>query len=235
MSRGSWVPPKFRQERADGDGISIDRRREDAHRSAPPRAGGRAPGPRRRDQPAQRRSLARPAPAAAPEEAQARPQGPDPEAARAADPRHHRLIALIQRVAHGAVRVDQEEIASIGKGLLALVAVERGDTDDAARRLAERVLAYRVFSDAAGKMNLSLKDVNGELLAVSQFTLAADTASGLRPSFSSAAAPDEGRRLFDLFVATAAQASAVKTGRFGADMKVSLVNDGPVTFWLQVK
>jgi D-tyrosyl-tRNA(Tyr) deacylase len=145
------------------------------------------------------------------------------------------LIALIQRVAHAAVRVDQEEIASIGKGLLALVAVERGDTDDAARRLAERVLAYRVFSDAAGKMNLSLKDVNGELLAVSQFTLAADTASGLRPSFSSAAAPDEGRRLFDLFVATAAQASAVKTGRFGADMKVSLVNDGPVTFWLQVK
>jgi D-tyrosyl-tRNA(Tyr) deacylase len=133
------------------------------------------------------------------------------------------------------VRVDDADIASIGKGLLALVAVERGDTDDAARRLAERVLAYRVFSDPAGKMNLSLKDVKGELLAVSQFTLAADTASGLRPGFSSAAAPEEGRRLFDLFVATASQALPVKTGRFGADMKVSLVNDGPVTFWLQVK
>jgi D-tyrosyl-tRNA(Tyr) deacylase len=145
------------------------------------------------------------------------------------------LIALIQRVAHAAVRVEGEEIASIGNGILALVAVERGDTDAAARRLAERVLAYRIFADAQGKMNRSLKDANGELLAVSQFTLAADTASGLRPSFSGAAAPDEGRRLFDLFVASAAQSLRVKTGRFGADMQVSLVNDGPVTFWLQVK
>ena len=145
------------------------------------------------------------------------------------------MIALVQRVARADVRVDDEEIAAIGKGILALVAVERGDTDEAARRLAERVLAYRIFSDPAGKMNLSLKDVKGELLAVSQFTLAADTASGLRPSFSSAAAPEEGRRLFALFVHTAAQAAPVKTGRFGADMKVSLVNDGPVTFWLQVK
>jgi D-tyrosyl-tRNA(Tyr) deacylase len=145
------------------------------------------------------------------------------------------LIALVQRVSHAAVRVDAEEIASIGKGSLALVAVEQGDTEDTARRLAERVLAYRIFSDAAGKMNLSLKDVKGELLAVSQFTLAADTASGLRPSFSGAAAPQEARRLFDLFVAAAAQTAAVKTGRFGADMQVSLVNEGPVTFWLQVK
>ena len=145
------------------------------------------------------------------------------------------MIALIQRVARAAVRVDAAEIASIGKGILALVAVERGDTDDAARRLAERIAAYRVFADAQSKMNLSLKDVGGELLAVSQFTLAADTASGLRPSFSSAAAPEEGRRLFDLFVAAAAQSLPVKTGRFGADMQVSLVNDGPVTFWLQVK
>ena len=145
------------------------------------------------------------------------------------------MIALVQRVARANVRVDDEEIAAIGKGILALVAVERGDTDDAARRLAERVLAYRIFSDPQGKMNLSLKDVRGELLAVSQFTLAADTASGLRPSFSSAAAPDEGRRLFDLFVQVAAQSAPVKTGRFGADMKVSLVNDGPVTFWLQVR
>ena len=145
------------------------------------------------------------------------------------------MIALIQRVLHAAVRVDEAEIASIGKGILALVAVERDDTDDGARRLAERVLAYRIFADAQGKMNLSLKDVRGELLAVSQFTLAADTASGLRPSFSSAAAPDEGRRLFGRFVDFAAQSAAVKTGRFGADMKVSLVNDGPVTFWLQIR
>ena len=145
------------------------------------------------------------------------------------------MIALIQRVSHAAVSVEGEEIASIGRGVLALVAVEKGDTDDAARRLAGRVAAYRIFCDANGKMNLSLKDVKGELLAVSQFTLAADTASGLRPSFSSAAAPDEGRRLFDLFVAAAGEAVPVKTGRFGADMKVSLVNDGPVTFWLQVR
>ena len=145
------------------------------------------------------------------------------------------MIALIQRVARADVRVDDVEIASIDRGVLALVAVERGDTDDAARRLAERVAAYRIFSDAQGKMNLSLKDVKGELLAVSQFTLAADTASGLRPSFSSAAAPEEGRRLFDRFVETASNLLVVKTGRFGADMKVSLVNDGPVTFWLQVR
>ena len=145
------------------------------------------------------------------------------------------MIALIQRVSRAGVRVDEEEIASIGTGVLALVAVERGDSDDAARRLAERVAAYRIFSDANGKMNLSLKDVKGELLAVSQFTLAADTSGGLRPSFSSAAAPEEGRRLFDLFVQTAAQALPVKTGRFGADMKVSLVNDGPVTFWLRIR
>jgi D-tyrosyl-tRNA(Tyr) deacylase len=145
------------------------------------------------------------------------------------------LIALVQRVSHAAVSVAGEEIASIGKGILALVAVEKGDTDDAARRLADRVAAYRIFSDANGKMNLSLRDVKGELLAVSQFTLAADTAAGLRPSFSSAAPPEEGRRLFDLFVQTASQALPVKTGRFGADMKVSLVNDGPVTFWLQVR
>jgi D-aminoacyl-tRNA deacylase len=145
------------------------------------------------------------------------------------------LIALIQRVTAAAVRVDDAEIAAIGKGILALVAVERGDSDAEAQRLAERVAAYRMFSDAQGKMNLSLKDVGGELLAVSQFTLAADTNSGLRPSFSGAAAPDEGRRLFERFVEHAGQHSQVKTGRFGADMKVSLVNDGPVTFWLQVR
>jgi len=145
------------------------------------------------------------------------------------------LIALIQRVSHASVRVGDAEIASIGNGILALVAVEKGDTDEDARRLAERVGAYRIFSDANGKMNLSLKDVKGELLAVSQFTLAADTTGGLRPSFSSAAAPDECRRLFDLFVASASQTLPVKTGRFGADMQVSLVNEGPVTFWLRIR
>jgi D-tyrosyl-tRNA(Tyr) deacylase len=133
------------------------------------------------------------------------------------------------------VRVDDAQIAAIGKGILALVGVERGDTDDVALRLAERVLAYRIFADAQGKMNLSLKDVSGELLAVPQFTLAADTASGLRPSFSSAAAPAEGEARFLKFAAKAAESVPVASGRFGADMKVSLVNDGPVTFWLRAK
>jgi D-tyrosyl-tRNA(Tyr) deacylase len=131
--------------------------------------------------------------------------------------------------------VEDEEIAAVGHGVLALVGVERGDGEDEARRLAERVAAYRIFADGEGKMNLSLKDVGGELLAVPQFTLAADTASGLRPSFSTAAAPSEGRALFLKFVECAAQVVAVRTGRFGADMKVSLVNDGPVTFWLRVR
>jgi D-tyrosyl-tRNA(Tyr) deacylase len=145
------------------------------------------------------------------------------------------LIALIQRVSNAAVHVGSEEIGVIGQGILALVGVERGDGEAEAARLAERVLAYRVFGDAQGKMNLSLKDVGGELLAVPQFTLAADTQSGLRPSFSSAAAPADGEMLFIRFAEKAAETVHVATGRFGADMKVSLVNDGPVTFWLQVK
>jgi D-tyrosyl-tRNA(Tyr) deacylase len=145
------------------------------------------------------------------------------------------VIALIQRVSNAAVDVEAIRIAQIGQGILALVGVERGDGEAEAQRLAERVLAYRVFADAQGKMNLSLKDVGGELLAVPQFTLAADTASGLRPSFSSAAAPEEGRKLFESFVEAAAKAVKASAGRFGADMKVSLVNDGPVTFWLQVR
>jgi D-aminoacyl-tRNA deacylase len=133
------------------------------------------------------------------------------------------------------VHVEGEEIAAIGPGLLALVAVERNDGEAEAQRLAERVAAYRVFGDAQGKMNLSLKDVGGALLAVPQFTLAADTNSGLRPSFSSAAPPADGEMLFLKFVELAiAQDIPVRTGSFGADMKVSLVNDGPVTFWLQV-
>ena len=132
------------------------------------------------------------------------------------------------------MRVDGAEIAAIGKGILALIGVERGDGEAEAERLAERVLAYRIFADAQGKMNLSLKDIGGELLAVPQFTLAADTNSGLRPSFSSAAVPADGELLFAKFVEKAGEAVHVAAGRFGADMKVSLVNDGPVTFWLQV-
>ena len=123
----------------------------------------------------------------------------------------------------------------MGRGILALVGVQRGDGETEARRLAERVLAYRIFADAQGKMNLSLKDIGGELLAVPQFTLAADTNSGLRPSFSSAASPAEGEVLFIKFEEKAAETVHVATGRFGADMQVSLVNDGPVTFWLQVR
>lgn len=130
--------------------------------------------------------------------------------------------------------MEGEEIAAIGRGVLVLVGVERGDGEAEARRLAERVAGYRIFADAQGKMNLSLKEVGGELLAVPQFTLAADTDSGMRPSFSSAAVPAEGERLFAQFVAFAGKALGVKTGRFGADMEVSLVNDGPVTFWLRV-
>ena len=130
--------------------------------------------------------------------------------------------------------VDGTDIASIGHGILALVGVERDDGPAEAARLAERVIAYRIFADGQGKMNLSLKDIGGELLAVPQFTLAADTNSGLRPSFSSAAAPADGEMLFLKFVEKAAEAVPVATGRFGADMKVSLLNDGPVTFWLEV-
>jgi D-tyrosyl-tRNA(Tyr) deacylase len=145
------------------------------------------------------------------------------------------LIALIQRVSNASVRIDGEEVGAIGQGVLALVGVERGDGEAEAARLAERVIAYRMFADAQGKMNLSLKEIAGELLAVPQFTLAADTNSGLRPSFSSAASPAEGEALFIKFAEKAAEAVHVATGRFGADMQVSLVNDGPVTFWLQVK
>jgi len=145
------------------------------------------------------------------------------------------LIALVQRVSRASVHIDGEEVAAIGKGVLALVGVERGDSEAEAQRLAERVVAYRIFADAQGKMNLSLKDIGGELLAVPQFTLAADTNSGLRPSFSSAASPAEGEALFINFEEKAAETVHVATGRFGADMQVSLINDGPVTFWLQVK
>jgi D-tyrosyl-tRNA(Tyr) deacylase len=131
--------------------------------------------------------------------------------------------------------VGGETIGAIGPGILALIGVERGDAEAEAQRLAERVVGYRIFPDSAGKMNLPLREIGGGLLAVPQFTLVADTGSGMRPSFSRAASPEEGNKLFLKFVAGAkALHSSVQTGRFGADMKVSLVNDGPVTFWLQV-
>jgi len=146
------------------------------------------------------------------------------------------VIALVQRVSEARVVVAGATVGEIGRGILALVGVERGDGEAEAARLAERVIGYRIFSDAAGKMNLSLAEIRGGLLVVPQFTLAADTAKGARPSFSSAAPPAEGERLFGRFVALArARHSPVQTGTFGADMQLSLVNDGPVTFWLQVR
>jgi D-tyrosyl-tRNA(Tyr) deacylase len=145
------------------------------------------------------------------------------------------VIALIQRVAEASVSIDDNAVASIGPGILALVGVERGDGEREAERLVERVVGYRIFPDAEGKMNLSLVDTAGALLAVSQFTLAADTGKGARPGFSRAAPPLVGERLFGRFVDLArSRVAEVAVGRFGAHMKVSLVNDGPVTFWLQV-
>jgi D-aminoacyl-tRNA deacylase len=144
------------------------------------------------------------------------------------------LIALIQRVAEARVAVGGEAVGSIGRGVLALVGVERGDGEREAQRLAERVLGYRVFPDAEGRMNRSLADIGGGLLLVPQFTLAADTDSGTRAGFSTASAPEEGRRLYERLVQICrGKHPVVATGRFGADMQVSLVNDGPVTFWLQ--
>ena len=145
------------------------------------------------------------------------------------------MIALIQRVKRARVTVDDECVGEIEAGLLAFVAIERGDSDALVAKILHKLLNYRVFSDDAGKMNLSLKDTNGGLLLVSQFTLAADTNSGLRPSFTPAAAPEEGKRLFDALVTAARQAhTRVATGVFGADMQVELVNDGPVTFNLRI-
>ena len=145
------------------------------------------------------------------------------------------MLALIQRVTEARVAVDDVVVGAIGPGLLALVAVEPGDTDAMIRRMAERLLGYRVFEDAGGRMNRSLADTGGGLLLVSQFTLAADTRSGMRASFTTAAPPDEARRGFDRLVEVCRERHppGVETGRFGAHMVVSLVNDGPVTFLLR--
>lgn len=145
------------------------------------------------------------------------------------------MIALLQRVANASVSVENEIVGTIDCGMLAFIGVERRDSQAQADRLLERMLNYRMFSDTEGKMNLSIRDVAGGLLLVSQFTLAADTNSGNRPSFTPAAPPEAGEKLFDYLVGRARQAHPiVETGQFGADMQVSLVNDGPVTFWLRV-
>lgn len=145
------------------------------------------------------------------------------------------MKALLQRVADARVEVDGAVVGAIGNGLLVLVGVEPHDSRASADKLLKRLLEYRVFSDAEGKMNLSLSDVNGGLLLVSQFTLAADTRSGRRPSFSSAAPPALGAELFDYLLQQAQQRHPqVASGRFGADMQVHLINDGPVTFLLEV-
>ncbi len=144
------------------------------------------------------------------------------------------MIALIQRVRKAHVTVDASSVGEIGAGLLALIAVQPNDGEAQTQRLLERLLGYRVFNDANGKMNRSLSDVKGGLLLVPQFTLAADTGKGMRPSFTNAAAPEQGQRWFNRLVDLANERHhPVATGRFGADMQVALVNDGPVTFWLQ--
>ena len=145
------------------------------------------------------------------------------------------MIGLLQRVDGASVEVDGREIARIGRGLLVLVGVERGDDEAVADRLLERLASYRVFADAAGRMNLSLTDTGGGLLLVPQFTLAADTAKGLRPGFSRAAEPVEAERLFGYMAKRAEKRlPGAQSGRFGAHMRVSLINDGPVTFWIRV-
>lgn len=144
------------------------------------------------------------------------------------------MIGLLQRVGTARVEVAGETVGAIETGLLVLIGVERGDREEQADRLLERLLGYRVFADSEGKMNLSVRDVGGGVLLVPQFTLAADTQKGMRPSFTPAASPTEGERLFDYLTIQARQRHApVATGRFGAQMQVSLMNDGPVTFWLR--
>jgi D-aminoacyl-tRNA deacylase len=144
------------------------------------------------------------------------------------------MIALIQRVSRADVQVDGRSAGAISLGILALIGVRRGDNLAAADRLLERLLTYRIFPDAQGRMNLSVADADGGLLLVPQFTLAADTHKGTRPGFSKAAAPDEARRLFDYLLEKAKSAHhPVAAGIFGAHMEISLINDGPVTFWLE--
>ena len=144
------------------------------------------------------------------------------------------MIALLQRVSCAQVTVNNKNIADINAGLLVFLGMEQDDSERQAQQLLHKVLNYRLFEDKQGKMNLSISETDGDLLLVPQFTLAANTQKGLRPSFTSAASPEAAKPLFDYFVKEASSLhSTVKTGKFGADMKVQLVNDGPVTFWLQ--
>ena len=144
------------------------------------------------------------------------------------------MIALIQRVKQASVSVDNQIIGQIDQGLLVLLGIEQGDNEQKAIRLCEKVLGYRIFSDNEGKMNLNVRQTNGELLVVSQFTLAADTQKGMRPSFTKGANPDEANKLYQFFVEQCKKQINTQTGQFAADMQVALINDGPVTFWLQV-
>ena len=145
------------------------------------------------------------------------------------------MIGLIQRVTEASVTVDDQMIAKIGQGLLLLLGVEKADDEKSAQKLVDKVIAYRVFGDADGKMNLNVGQINGAVLIVPQFTLVADTNKGLRPSFSRAAPPEQGKALFDSVVDIMQhKLDGVHKGQFGADMSVQLVNDGPVTFWIQV-
>ena len=144
------------------------------------------------------------------------------------------MIALIQRVKHASVSVNNQIIGEIDQGLLVLLGIEQGDNEQKAIRLSEKVLGYRIFSDNDGKMNLNVQQINGKLLVVSQFTLAADTQKGMRPSFTKGASPDMANELYQFFVKQCQQHIETQTGQFAADMQVSLINDGPVTFWLQV-
>jgi D-tyrosyl-tRNA(Tyr) deacylase len=146
------------------------------------------------------------------------------------------MIALLQRVTHASVRVAGEEVAAIGPGLAVFLCIERGDAGAQAERMVERLLGYRVFGDGAGRLNSSLADIDGGLLLIPQFTLAADTAKGTRPRLGQAAPPELGRRLFEHALNWARSRHArVAAGRFGAHMQVALVNDGPVTFWLEAR
>lgn len=147
------------------------------------------------------------------------------------------MLGLIQRVTDAEVVVDGVQVGAIKKGLLLLLGVQKNDTEQTAQKLIKKVLDYRVFSDDVGKMNLSLRDINGEILVVSQFTLAADTQKGLRPSFSSAAAPADAKKFYEYFLTELAHSypHKIASGIFGADMKVRLTNDGPVTFMLEAQ
>ena len=145
------------------------------------------------------------------------------------------MIALLQRVLQASVSINKEVVAEIDQGVLVFVAIQKHDDENTATRMCERVINYRMFTDSGGKMNKSVIEINGEVLLVPQFTLAADTSKGMRPNFSRAAAPEQGAVLFDCYLnKLKLKYARVNTGKYGADMQVHLINDGPVTFWLQV-